>query len=54
MKSLLKARYFFHLFLHRYNRRLVDDALCAELKSKLLARSHYHLCKAAGLTAKAE
>ncbi|WP_181884487.1 hypothetical protein [Neobacillus piezotolerans] len=54
MKSLLKARYYFHLFLHRYNRRLVDDAICVNLKSKLMAKSDYHLCKAAGLTAKAE
>ncbi|WP_156424454.1 hypothetical protein [Bacillus sp. FJAT-27445] len=50
MKSLVKAQYYFHFFLHRYNHRLLDDALSVELKSKLMAKSHYHLCKAVGLT----
>ncbi|WP_156319762.1 hypothetical protein [Bacillus sp. FJAT-18017] len=54
MKIILKARYYFHLFLHNHNQQLVNDAICDELKAELSERAYYHWAKATGLTAKFE
>ncbi|WP_158587427.1 hypothetical protein [Neobacillus notoginsengisoli] len=54
MKNLLKGKYYFHLFLHRYNQRLTHDAVCENLKAKLMAKACYHGKKATFLTTKFE
>jgi len=52
LKSIFKGKYYFHLFLHRYNMRLTNDALCDNLKAKLMAKASYHGKKATFLTTK--
>jgi hypothetical protein len=54
VKTILKAKYYFHLFLHNHNQQLVNDAICDELKAELTKRARYHWAKATGLTAKYE
>jgi hypothetical protein len=54
VKTILKAKYYFHLFLHNHNQQLVNDAISDELKAELSKRAYHHWVKATGLTAKFE
>lgn len=50
--SLIKAKYYWHLFRQHYNELLIKDCLSEELKKELKVKALYHHSKAIELVYK--
>jgi len=52
LKTMIKFRYKFHLYLQMHNEALMRDALCKKLREQLQQRAAYHGSQAIFLVSK--